>query len=132
MNLTPDVADRVAFIFNLNELRHFGQRLNSRDTYQTCNSVDYGPTFGGGFDLATYRSLNVGNNNVYSDGAENDCGTQLISGTVGGQTLTLGQIDVFTITPGTAPPPVPEPPTYALLLASLALVVAGARRRRAV
>ena len=116
---------------HLSELRLFGQRLNSLGPYQTYNSVSYGPTFGGGFDLGTQASLNWGNNNVFSYGAENDYGTQQVSGTIPGQVLILGQIEIFTVTRADTPPPVPEPQTYALLLAGHALVGAATRRRQA-
>lgn len=95
--VTPEPADRTAFIFNLNENRALRQRLDGPGRYQTMNDVGLGPTFGAGYDLSVRWTLNNGHNNAYSYGTGDDDAAQLIAVTVGLQVLTLGQIEVFTV-----------------------------------
>ena len=62
-NMTPNDADRTAFLFNLTSDFVQRQKLNNDPScpgcgqYQTYNYNGYGPTFGGGHDLYSDYSL---------------------------------------------------------------------------
>ena len=60
-NLTPNVSDRTAFIFNLTtrDIR-YQQTVDYAGQYQTYNDRSYGPTFGYANDIYTDSTLNTG------------------------------------------------------------------------
>lgn len=113
----PTDAGRTAFIFNLSDGVLQRQILASIDgSYQTYNHPTFGPTFGGGWDLIVYPGSGNNYANAYAYG-----GGQGTANIFGFATVTGFQVlgvETFTIASGTA---VPEPATWALLLAGLAL-----------
>jgi VCBS repeat-containing protein len=74
-NMTPNDADRTAFLFNLTSDFVQRQKLNNDPScpgcgqYQTYNYNGYGPTFGGGHDLYSDYSLQSGYANNWGYGA---------------------------------------------------------------
>lgn len=116
-----NAADRTAFIFNLTTGTRLNQSTDYSGSYQTMNYSGYGPTFGGGFDLGLY-SLGSGEANQLSYGNP----TQNVFGGSSRQLFWVTDLEVFTIAPTQ---PVPEPETYAMLLAGLGVMGAVARRR---
>jgi len=58
--LTPDAADRTAFVFNLTNDLVQRQNADATGEYQTYNQSNYGPTFGGGHDIVVYTNLESG------------------------------------------------------------------------
>ena len=129
-NITPLDADRTAFIFNLKQGLKFDQRktdgAGNAGQYQTFNVYDYGPSFGGGSDLnaGVAGNLNVGYSFLNSYGSLDDVGRDIARYPRPSRNrLQVGQIEVFTISI------VPEPETWALMLAGLGLLGFAARRR---
>ncbi len=131
-NVMPLDADRTAFVFNLTQGLKFDQRKDAvttnRGRYQTLNSIAYGPTFGAGHDLTVGgvdATLNTGYSYLYSYGGDDAYSRDLARyPTYFDSYVQIGQIEVFTVTPG-----VPEPETYALMLAGLSLLGVAARRK---
>jgi hypothetical protein len=127
---TPDDAERTAFIFDLTTTRLFRQNLTSEPVfgdinagaYQTYNNASYGPYFGGGADLLVNQTLNLGSSYFYSYSDAGNVTTSIM----GPGAIYFGAIEVFTI----AAAPVPEPETYAMLLAGLGLLAFAAIRRK--
>jgi hypothetical protein len=120
--LTPDLADRTAFIFDLTT----GLRLDQNDTengqYQTFNYPDYGPFFGG-IDLYVDFSLNGG----YIDQSSYGTGANLVGGDF--NYINSRGLEVFTISVDTSAE-VPEPGAWALLAGTGALGGLMVLRRR--
>ncbi len=99
-----------AFLFNLNQ----NVKQVQSQVYQTVNLSNYGPTFGGGHDIYVDNSLSSGYTNLHSYS-----GTYNISYlSTGYNTITVGKIEVFTISAGV----VPEPGSL-LLLAFAGLIL---------
>lgn len=139
----PDVSDRTAFIFNLSDNLLF--RENTTNIYagvdtganQTYNGSLHGPAFGQGGDLSTYGYSSLESGVSYPISYTNDDANQThnygYTGIVTHQKFdgfyfeqfTINHLEVFTIAA------VPEPETYALMLAGLGLVGFAARRRQA-
>jgi TLD/PEP-CTERM motif len=129
-NFTPFDADRTGFIFNLSTDSLFRQNLgiNNNGQFQTFNASDFGPTFGGGYDIYVNAGMDVGSSYLWSYSDGRPLTTSIIDGSVNdGTDVRYGAMEVFTIAP-TAP--VPEPETYAMLLAGIGFVVFAARRRK--
>jgi len=116
-----------AFIFNLTS--DSIQRQKSGVRYQAANDIYSGPAFGGGYDIYANTALAFGSalQYTYSDGSNGGSGKNIL-GTTGTQAFTLLGLEVFTVSPVTA---VPEPETYAMMLAGLGLVGSIACRRKA-
>lgn len=139
-NYTPTDAERTAFIFNLTWVEKQSQKLTSdpdgyAGEYQTYNNSDYGPAFGGGWDIGThYQSLEAGYAYNYSygpgHGADNILGI-LGDNPVVSTAFTIVSLEVFTISEAAA---VPEP-TSLVIWSLVALTSCGGawwrRRRRA-
>ncbi len=128
-NIPPLDVDRTAFVFNLTQNLKFDQRKDAstsdRGKYQTLNHPSFGPTFGGGQDLAVAGSLNSGYGIFFSYGADGDYGRSLVTyPDFGSVAISVGQIEVFTISAA-----VLEPETGALMLGGLALLGLVVRRR---
>jgi hypothetical protein len=136
-NITIADADRTAWLFNFGDDLKWDQKLSTdlggdRGRYQTYNHSYYGPTFGGGHDIADYTQYALGFNYNYpwSYGPYPD-----VQGEHAGITgLSLNQtngppwntaLEVFTISEGA---PVPEPATM-LLLGTGLIGLAGFRRK---
>lgn len=132
--LTPNAADRTAFIFNLTSSRRMDQETHgSSGQYQTYDHPAAGPTFGGGHDIYVDYSLASGYalSWSYCDDSLTDChdyfGDKNIMGLLyGGQTISYGAIEVFTITDNVST--VPLPAGLSLMLGALAGLGALARR----
>lgn len=124
-------ADRIAFVFNLSKGLKFDQRTgDTYGQYQTYNHPGYGPTFGGGHDIYTDQTLDSGYTYLWSYGETTDMSRSLlIYPEYHASMLRYERIEVFTISPDTAAP-IPEPETYALMLAGLGGVLFVARRRK--
>ncbi|MET3132140.1 hypothetical protein AAKU55_002410 [Oxalobacteraceae bacterium GrIS 1.11] len=129
-NRTPENAQRTAFIFNLtSDVVHRQtpktQVLDEVGSYQTYNGAKFGPTFGIGNDLAVPEDLSTGGVSYmysYVDPVAGHFGTSLLDGSAfHGPNIHFGAIEVFSISA------VPEPETYAMMLAGLALL--GWRRK---
>ena len=84
-HLTPNDADRTAFIFNLSystvqRQNLIGQGVDDFGAMQTFNWIDWGPLFGGGHDLCAYSNqMEWGFARNYSYG-----------GTIGSSPITYG------------------------------------------
>jgi hypothetical protein len=122
-NMTPDNAQRTAFLFNLTNGTIFRQtpRSYAMDTigaYQTYNKANYGPTFGTGYDLYVPGNLSTGGYSIlysYIDPATSNFNASVLDGSAYTRpNITFGAIEVYTISP------VPEPGGYLLLLVGLA------------
>lgn len=96
-NLTPVVADRTAFLFNLTTGQKFAQRTSDMlGRYQTFNATTYGPTFGGGHDLYVNSALSGGYSNLFSYGAGNFA--SIVDGSAyDGANMVVGAVEVFHI-----------------------------------
>jgi hypothetical protein len=97
---SPTDEERTAFIYNLttNDFQdqkpsHF--ESNNPGQHQTYNSLDRGPSFGGGHDLYVAASLNSGSNLASSYGDEGNPYSRALTGISG--SFTIGQIEIFTI-----------------------------------
>jgi hypothetical protein len=132
---TPIPADRTAFIFNLTDgIRHaqrttllFGVDVGITTTY---NHPDVGPAFGSGFDLGfNSTSLDFVGYSFLHSYSPNEAahGTSIVSGLAyDGTNMQVGALEVFTLDVAL----IPEPQTYAMLLAGLGLLGLTARRKK--
>ena len=131
INLTN--AGRTAFIYNLTTTTLFLQRpvpAGGFDAgqYQAYNTNGYGPTFGGGHDLAV-NSNNLGSGYSYSYSYGNGYqGVNLFGVASPSQSnFNITRVEAFTFSSITATA-TPEPSTFALFGGALALL--GMLRRR--
>ncbi|MDF1811624.1 MAG: PEP_CTERM-anchored TLD domain-containing protein [Verrucomicrobiales bacterium] len=87
-----------AFIFNLTT----GLKLDNTDSrYHTFNSINYGPTFGGGHDLYSNSALTSGYASPHS---YNPSGVNIFGVSVRSN-FTINAVEVFTINEGSPPSP---------------------------
>ncbi|MBZ2206840.1 PEP_CTERM-anchored TLD domain-containing protein [Massilia soli] len=124
---TPGDPYRSAFIFNMTEPALYRQVLSdyvlpSQGERQTFNGIDYGPTFGTGHDLYVNAALTAAFSWQVTYGDPLDSGLSIIDRSLGGQLVKVDALEVFTLSP------IPEPATYAMLLAGLALLGGAIRR----
>lgn len=134
-HLTPNQADRTAFIFNLTSSKYFMQAPNSYalgtvGANQTYNDIDAGPTFGIGPDLGVSADLTTNGISYrysYIDPVSGTFGASLLDGQpyASYPNVTYGAMQVFAISA------VPEPSAAALLLLGLLSLAALRRQRRA-
>mgnify|MGYP001028385647 FL=1 len=131
-HVTMDDSQRTAFLFNLTaglmlpQLKQYfnGDGIGKDQTY---NQPNYGPTFGYGHDLYVPQDLTYGGSSflyTYNFRGQPSTGISLLDGsTWQGNDVTFGAIQVFSISA------VPEPATYALLLAGLLVLLVRQRGR---
>ncbi len=111
-NMTPDDADRTAFLFDLTDARYFAQRLSSAPgfgEYQTYNYSGDGPTFGSGHDLYVEYNLNncgVSLSSWPDDGGGNSYAPDNGFFVPGG---SIAKLEVFSVAA------IPEPATLGLI-----------------
>ncbi|MCC7681173.1 PEP_CTERM-anchored TLD domain-containing protein [Janthinobacterium sp. FW305-128] len=134
MHVTMEDSERTAFLFNLTagfmlpQLKQYfsGDGLGKD---QTFNGAKAGPTFGVGHDLYVPENLTNGGSSylyTYNHYGQPTMGYSLLDGSVWkGADITYGAIQVFSISA------IPEPVTYALLLAGLGVLGVVRRRKRA-
>ncbi len=112
-NMTPDDADRTAFLFDLTDARYFAQRLSSvpgYGEYQTYNGGGNGPTFGSGNDLSVDYNLN--NCSVRVAGSWPDDGGGISYAPDNGFFVpggSIAKLEVFSVAA------IPEPATLGLI-----------------
>lgn len=132
-NMSSDNSQRTAFIFNLTSgvirpQTPRGYAIDMVGAYQTYNGAEYGPVFGYGHDLFVSGNLSsAGYSNMYSyiDPVKGGFGESLLDGSQYSKPdVTYGALQIFTI--GV----VPEPATYALLLAGLCMLAASRLYKR--
>jgi hypothetical protein len=138
-NLTPDPADRTAFIFNLStsviQRQRLSQSPNVSGDHQTLNLPTWGPAFGAGRDLGVSNFGPAGGSaygRSYGSPPEAMCGGQ---SEIGGPNIfglechqsffTVGAMEVYTIAPVTT---VPDPTSTLPLLTLAGAALAAARR----
>ncbi|WP_226929553.1 PEP_CTERM-anchored TLD domain-containing protein [Janthinobacterium aquaticum] len=133
LHVTMADSERTAFLFNLTsgqvlpQLKQYfsGDGIGSGQTY---NDASYGPTFGVGHDLYVPFDLTNGGYSAlytYNRAGQPANGVSLVDGSANfSSTVTFGALQVYSVSA------VPEPATYALLLAGLALLAVRARARR--
>jgi len=144
--VTPELADRTAFIFNLTTGARKDQGADYNPdwfgpgspggygAYQTFNHSYYGPTWGGGHDLYTDFSLSYGYANVwsyFSDPTNLNWGEpNIVMGPSSSIGFTIGRLETFTISASdVSAVPLPAAlPLFASAVAGMGLV--GWRRRR--
>jgi hypothetical protein len=132
-HITDPLADRTAFVFNLTGDYKYDQRTTplpccaDSGRYQTYNAIDYGPDFGGGFDIGMFNSsLDLGYSYLYSYAPDNATAFHsLVDGSAyNGVNVEIFGLEVFTIAPFAD---APEPATLALL--GVGLIGLGWSRR---
>lgn len=134
MHVTMADSDRTAFLFNLTSgfmlpqlKQYFSGDGVGKD--QTFNSATVGPTFGVGHDLYVPEDLTNGGSSylyTYNHYGQPTMGYSILDGSIWkGADITYGAIQVFSISA------IPEPATYALLLAGLGVLGVARRRKRA-
>ena len=132
-NFTVADADRTAFIFNLSTASILRQLLNGQGNpgsgqYQTFNYSFYGPTFGGGHDLAVNDStLSSGYAYPYSYG--NAGQTLNLFGSSGQTFFNVTRVEAYTFS-AQAGAATPEPATFLLCGGALALLGVTRRKKR--
>jgi hypothetical protein len=119
---------RTAFLFNFTTPAVYRQvltgfELPSQGQRQTFNDILFGPVFGSGPDLFVNDDLTKALSWQLSYGNPANEGLSIIDGSVGGQTVSVNAMEIFAIAP------VPEPASWAMLLAG-AGVLGGIKRRR--
>lgn len=137
--LSFNASDRTAFIFNLSTGDLRTQAAGGNGSYQTFNYHAYGPTFGGGHDIQVNSSLSAGYSYGWSYGTQNQISTSILTNQYYcnfGCQYAVGELEVFTISAGSAAPaapaaPVPEPLALSLFVIGLAGLGVAHRRRRA-
>jgi hypothetical protein len=134
-HVTPLDSQRTAFLFNLTTTAIQRQKLSTLDNpfpgqYQTYNTADYGPTFGGGHDLYVDYSLTNGYGYQYSYGPDGQDGLNIAGRTYSGVDIVYGAIEVYTIRDGVAASPEPASLTLFAFLGVPLLGYAGLRRRK--
>lgn len=137
-NLTPEDADRKAFIFNLTS----GEKQNSKRStdpdgfngrYQAYNDASYGPTFGWGHDIYSDYNLQNGfvkNNSMgagYYGHSSNDPIIIEVPDIYSYPKLVYGEIEVYTISAFIVPEPASI--TICVLMSGLGCAVARTRKR---
>ena len=132
-NVNYTDAGRTAFIYNLTTTTLFLQRLVpvggfDAGQYQTYNFNGYGPTFGGGHDLAV-NSNNLGAGYAYSYSYGNGYQGLNLFGVASPSLsqFTVSRVEAFTFS--AVPSATPEPATFGLC--GGALLAIGILRRRA-
>lgn len=131
-NYTSPDSERTAFIFNLTDSTIQRQILGAGNfglgQYQTYNTSNAGPTFGGGHDLHVNNSLSGGYTYAWSYGTSGVSGwDNSITGIT--SWFSIGDIEVFTIAPDTTPAVVPIPAAAPMVLLGMGLVAAVRRRK---
>jgi hypothetical protein len=125
---TPRDFQRTAFLFNFTTPAVYRQVLSgfelpSQGQRQTFNDILFGPVFGSGPDLFVNDDLTKALSWQLSYGNPANEGVSIIDGSLRGQTVSVNAMEIFAIAP------VPEPASWAMLLAG-AGVLAGIKRRR--
>ena len=124
-NITPNGADRTAALFNLTDVVWKPQNaVGVFGAYQTFNHIDYGPTFGGGFDISSaLGDLPSGSLHSYAYGVYN--GVDILGGTHNAF-VYYGRMEVFTIAADSVSS-VPEGGNMAMMIGGglVCLVAAG-------
>ncbi|HEU4816216.1 PEP_CTERM-anchored TLD domain-containing protein [Janthinobacterium sp.] len=132
MHVTMPDSARTGFLFNLTSglmLPQLKQYFNGDEIGkdQTYNDSNFGPTFGYGHDLYVPQDLTHGGSSflyTYNFRGQPSTGISLLDGSAWhGNDVTFGAIQVFSISA------VPEPATYALLLAGLLVLLVRQRGR---
>lgn len=129
-NVTPDIADRTAFLFNLSTGLFLPQSSTEGGQFQTYNSSVHFPIFGGS-DLITVPGGYLGALSPWSYG--NPVGENLL-GFSGYMNVIFGRMEVFTIENSPViPPPNNSVPDGGATVALLGVGLAGLAllRRRA-
>jgi hypothetical protein len=128
--LTPDPADRTAFVFNLTSSTYFPQNSGPLGEYQTFDYPSYGPVFGGS-DLVVYGDLSGGFAQAYSYcpvGVSACLSTATLFPSTGATSFSVGAFETFSVSSTVTP----IPATLPLFISALGgLGFVGYRRRAA-
>lgn len=120
---------RTAFLFNFTTPAVYRQVLSgfelpSQGMRQTYNDILFGPVFGSGPDLLVNNDLTRALSWQLSYGNPDNEGISIIDGSVGGQTVQVNAMEIFSIAA------VPEPASWGMLLAGVGVIGIMGRRRR--
>jgi hypothetical protein len=120
---------RTAFLFNFTTPAVYRQVLSgfelpSQGQRQTFNDILFGPVFGSGPDLFVNDDLTKALSWQLSYGNPANEGVSIIDGSLRGQTVSVNAMEIFAIAP------VPEPASWAMLLAGAGMLAGIKRRRR--
>jgi hypothetical protein len=126
---TPRDFQRTAFLFNFTTPAVYRQVLSgfelpSQGQRQTFNDILFGPVFGSGPDLFVNDDLTKALSWQLSYGNPANEGISIIDGSTRGQTVTVNAMEIFAIAP------VPEPASWAMLLAGAGVLGMGGRWRQ--
>ncbi len=126
---TPRDFQRTAFMFNFTTPAVYRQVLSSfelpsQGQRQTFNDILFGPVFGTGPDLFVNDDLTKALSWQLSYGNPANEGISIIDGSTRGQTVTVNAMEIFAIAP------VPEPASYAMLLAGAGMLAMWSRKRK--
>jgi hypothetical protein len=135
-NMTPNIIDRTAFIYNLTYPNIQRQNPDNTGTYQTVNFSQFGPVWGS-YDIMA-GSVNLSEGRASSNSYGGNSGTEIVVGNPNydygntghnnGFAFTVDQLEVYTFVKSESSPVPDSTRTNALIILSLAGIIALRRK----